>query len=376
MRRWFQTGIVALAAAMFFAAGCSGKADNGSESQAESQETAAETEEYVAESSITLGEYKGIPVTVTEAEVTDEEIESQIQQVLSARAEYVEVDREAQSGDQVNIDYKGLLDGEAFEGGTAEGADLVLGSGSFIDGFEDGLIGAKKGESRSLDLTFPEEYPNNPDLAGKAVVFEVTVNAVKEHVVPELTDALVAEISSDASTVEEYRQTVKDMLLEQKQMMIDNQRDTDLLDAIVADSEIVCSTEAIDEAYETQLQAYTNMVSAYGLDLATYAGFMGMDEESLKAEIRDMAKEMAKQELVLREIAKIENITVTQEDQEEFAREYGYDSLEALLENDNVTEEMVEETTLFTKTMKFVVENAEITVEPASEENQAESAAQ
>ena len=370
MRKWMQTGVAALAAVMFLMAGCSGKT---AESQEESQ-TAAETEEYVAESSITLGEYKGIPVTVTEPEVTDEEIESQIQQMLSARAEYVEVDREAQLGDQVNIDYKGLLDGEEFDGGSAEGANLILGSGNFIDGFEDGLVGAKKGEERSLDLTFPEEYPNNPDLAGKAVVFEVTVNAVKERVVPELTDALVAEISSDASTVEEYRETVRQMLLEQKQMTIDNQRDMDLLNSIIDNSEIVCSTEAVDEAYDTQLQAYTNMVSAYGLDLATYAGFMGMDEESLKAEIRTMAEDMAKQELVLREIAQKENITVSQEDEEAFAKEYGYESLDALLENDNVTEEMVEETTLFTKAMKFVVDNAKITVAVASEDAQPETA--
>ena len=370
MRKWMQTGVAALAAVMFLMAGCSGKT---AESQEESQ-TAAETEEYVAESSITLGEYKGIPVTVTEPEVTDEEIESQIQQMLSARAEYVEVDREAQLGDQVNIDYKGLLDGEEFDGGSAEGANLILGSGNFIDGFEDGLVGAKKGEERSLDLTFPEEYPNNPDLAGKAVVFEVTVNAVKERVVPELTDALVAEISSDASTVEEYRETVRQMLLEQKQMTIDNQRDMDLLNSIIDNSEIVCSTEAVDEAYDTQLQAYTNMVSAYGLDLATYAGFMGMDEESLKAEIRTMAEDMAKQELVLREIAQKENITVSQEDEEAFAKEYGYESLDALLENDNVTEEMVEETTLFTKAMKFVVDNAKITVADASEDAQPETA--
>lgn len=366
MKRWKIAGICLAVAVAVAASGCGKK--TGTETTA-AESTAAETEEYVAESSVKLGEYKGIAVTVTEASVTDEEVENQIQQVLNSKAEYREVDRAAQMGDQVNIDYKGLLDGEAFKGGTAEGYDLTLGSGSFIDGFEDGLVGAVKGDQKDLNLTFPDSYPNNPDLAGKEVVFEVTVNAVKERSVPELTDEFVASVSPDDGTVEKYRESTRENLLEQKQLSIDNQRDTDILNAVVDNSEVVCSTASIDEAYDTQLKAYTNMLSSYGVDLATYAGMIGSDEDSFRQEIRQEAKEMAKQSLVLNEIAKQENITIDDSDKEALAKRYGYESLETMLQNDNIDQKMVDDTALMQKTLDFLVKNAKITV--STEENNA-----
>ena len=374
MKRWKIAGICLAVAVAAAASGCGKK--TGTETTA-AESTAAETEEYVAESSVKLGEYKGIAVTVTEASVTDEEVENQIQQVLNSKAEYREVDRAAQTGDPVYTlslhdalpIYKGLLDGEAFEGGTAEGYDLTLGSGSFIDGFEDGLVGAVKGDQKDLNLTFPDSYPNNPDLAGKAVVFEVTVNAVKERSVPELTDEFVASVSPDDGTVEKYRESTRENLLEQKQLSIDNQRDTDILNAVVDNSEVVCSTASIDEAYDTQLKAYTNMLSSYGVDLATYAGMIGSDEDSFQQEIRQEAKEMAKQSLVLNEIAKQENITIDDSDKEALAKRYGYESLETMLQNDNIDQKMVDDTALMQKTLDFLVENAKITV--STEENNA-----
>ena len=366
MKKWKIAGICLAVAVAAAASGCGKK--TGTETTA-AESTAAETEEYVAESSVKLGEYKGIAVTVTEASVTDEEVENQIQQVLNSKAEYREVDRAAQMGDQVNIDYKGLLDGEAFKGGTAEGYDLTLGSGSFIDGFEDGLVGAVKGDQKDLNLTFPDPYPKNPDLAGKEVVFEVTVNAVKERSVPELTDEFVVSVSPDDGTVEKYRESTRENLLEQKQLSIDNQRDTDILNAVVDNSEVVCSTASIDEAYDTQLKAYTNMLSSYGVDLATYAGMIGSDEDSFKQEIRQEAKEMAKQSLVLNEIAKQENITIDDSDKEALAKRYGYESLKTMLQNDNIDQKMVDDTALMQKTLDFLVENAKITV--STEENNA-----
>ncbi len=348
---------------MMFATGCSGQKSAKDASQAESTaegETPAETEEYVAEGSITLGEYKGIPVTVTEPTVTDEEVDAQIQQLLNSSAEYLEVDREAQLGDQVNIDYKGMKDGVAFDGGTAEGYDLVLGSNSFIDGFESGLVGAKKGEEVTLNLTFPDPYQNNPDLAGQAVVFEVKVNNVKEKTVPELTDDFVAKVSPEDGTVEKLRENMKAFILEQKQYQIDNQRNTDILNAVIDKSEIVCATDDVDKNYETQVQYYTNQASMYGLDLATYASLMGMDEEGLKSELRNVARDMTKQEMLLKEIASRENITVTDEDREALAERYGYDSLESFLET--ADKEIVDDTALMQKTLDFLVENAEITV--------------
>ena len=363
MRKFLKVGLCGAAALMMFATGCSGQKSAKDASQAESTaegETPAETEEYVAEGSITLGDYKGIPVTVTEPTVTDEEVDAQIQQLLNSSAEYLEVDREAQLGDQVNIDYKGMKDGVAFDGGTAEGYDLVLGSNSFIDGFESGLVGAKKGEEVTLNLTFPDPYQNNPDLAGQAVVFEVKVNNVKEKTVPELTDDFVAKVSPEDGTVEKLRENMKAFILVQKQYQIDNQRNTDILNAVIDKSEIVCATDDVDKNYETQVQYYTNQASMYGLDLATYASLMGMDEEGLKSELRNVARDMTKQEMLLKEIASRENITVTDEDREALAERYGYDSLESFLET--ADKEIVDDTALMQKTLDFLVENAEITV--------------
>ena len=297
---------------------------------------------------------------MTEPTVTDEEVDAQIQQLLNSSAEYLEVDREAQLGDQVNIDYKGMKDGVAFDGGTAEGYDLVLGSNSFIDGFESGLVGAKKGEEVTPNLTFPDPSQNNPDLAGQAVVFDVKVNNVKEKTVPELTDDFVAKVSPEDGTVEKLRENMKAFILEQKQYQIDNQRNTDILNAVIDKSEIVCATDDVDKNYETQVQYYTNQASMYGLDLATYASLMGMDEEGLKSELRNVARDMTKQEMLLKEIASRENITVTDEDREALAERYGYDSLESFLET--ADKEIVDDTALMQKTLDFLVENAEITV--------------
>ena len=168
--------ILCCAAAVLLAAGCGKKSDTTETT------TAAETTEaeITDKGEVTkLGEYKGMEVTKEDTTVTDEEVEERIQNILAANPEIIEItDRPAQEGDTVNIDFVGMKDGEAFQGGTEEGVDLVLGSGSFIYGFEDGLIGAYTGEERSLNLTFPEDY-NPADLAEQDVVFDVTVNKIR-----------------------------------------------------------------------------------------------------------------------------------------------------------------------------------------------------
>lgn len=364
MRKFLTVGLCGAAALMLFATGCSGQKSATGTTASEAESTAAETEEYVAEGSITLGDYKGIPVTVTEPAVTDEEVDAQIQQLLNSSAKYVEVDREAKLGDQVNIDYKGTKDGVAFDGGSAEGSDLILGSNSFIEGFESGLVGAKKGDKVSLNLTFPENY-GNTDLAGKDVVFEVTVNNVQEKTVPELTDEFVTEISPEDGTVENLKKNMKEFILENKQVQIDNQRNTDILNAALDNAEIVCATDEVEKNFDTQVQYYTNQASMYGMDLATYAGLMGMDEDGLKSELKNIAKDMTRQEMLLNEIASKENISITDEDREALAKQYGYDDLESFLET--ADKEIVDDTALMQKTLDFLVENAVITVADAQE---------
>ena len=205
--------ILCCAAVVMLAAGCGKKSDTTETT------TAAETTEaeITDKGEVTkLGQYKGIEVTKEDTTVTDAELDQRIASILQANPEITEItDRPAQNGDTVNIDYVGMKDGVAFDGGTAEGYDLELGSDAFIDGFEDGLIGANVGEERSINLTFPEDY-GNADLAGQAVVFDVTVNKIEEKKNAILDDAFVQRVS-DFSTVDEFKADTMAALQEEKE---------------------------------------------------------------------------------------------------------------------------------------------------------------
>lgn len=378
MRRWITAGLCAAAAVMLFT-GCTAKktgaesgvqSDSNLETQSESG-SAGETDAYVAKSSVTLGKYKGISVTVKKAEVTDADLEKQITQILSSKPQFAEVNRAAKEGDTVNIDYTGLLDGKAFDGGTAKGFDLELGSHSFIDGFEDGLVGVKKGDHKDLNLTFPANYTNK-DLAGKAVVFKVTVNTVKEKTVPVLNDAFVAKEYPEQGTVVEFRKELKRQMLESQQRQIDNQRDSDIISAIIGDSKVAASTDDVEKEYENQLQNYTSQASSYGMDLAGMAQIYGTDEAGLKKQIKEMAKEITKQDLVLKEIAKEEKITVSDEDREALAKDNGASDAADLIKK--YGQEMVDNVALYQKVLKFLAANANITVLDSTEAPEAESA--
>ncbi len=168
---------------------------------------AAEIGQYIE-----VKNYKGVEVTKTDTAITDEHVDGNIKNTLERQATYQEVDRAAAGGDTVNIDYVGKIDGTAFDGGSAKGYDLMLGSGTFIPGFEDGLIGKTKGETVDVTTTFPDPYQNNPKLAGKQAVFTVTINAVKQRNVPELNAELVQKLSQTAKTVDEYKAEVKKKL--------------------------------------------------------------------------------------------------------------------------------------------------------------------
>ena len=210
--------------------------ESASETETETEDTNAYAYDYDVESLVKLGDYKGLTYTETDISVSDEEVESQINSTLTAHATPEQIkDRAVEEGDTVNIDYEGKIDGETFEGGTASGASLTTGSDSFIDGFEDGLIGVKPGEKKTLNLKFPDDYKTNPDLAGKAVVFDVTVNYIEgDDIVPELTDDFVKGLSiTDVSTVDEYRAYVKSQLQTNKESEAESSKQKELLQQAV-----------------------------------------------------------------------------------------------------------------------------------------------
>ena len=325
------------AAALSLLAGCSGSAEEGQEDLG----------------TVTLAEYKGVTVNVPPAEVTDEDVENRIQSVLSQNQEEVEVDRAAEEGDVVNIDYTGYQNGEEFAGGSAEGEDLELGSGTMIDGFEDGLIGLKKGDTKELNLTFPEDY-REAALAGQSVVFDVTVNAVKEKRDPELTDEFVQSIS-DYQTVEEYRQGIRDEILTQRQESVDLQIQQTVLQNVVDNSQFDLSRNAISRRYNAQIDQYQEQAKMYGMRLSQLAQSYGMDEGSFKEYVYASVEDDAKNQLVLNTIAAQEGIAVTDEARQELADMNGQTVEEGV---EAYGQESFDQMALNRQVMKFLAENA------------------
>lgn len=316
---------------------------------------AGSTDSNVNLGSATVSEYRGVKINVAAPEVTDDEVDQKIQTNLNQNPNEVEVDRAAAEGDIVNIDYKGTKDGEAFDGGTAEGQDLTLGSGSMIDGFEDGLIGTKKGETRILDLTFPEDY-REESLAGQAVQFEVTVNSVKEKQDAVLDDAFVQR-TSDYQTVDEYKAGIRADLLAQKQKTADQEMEQDVLQDVIDNSEFKFSRNGLSVRYNQMLKQYTNQAKMYGMTLSQMAQANGMDEAGFKEYIYSSVKEAAKQEIVVKDIAAKEGLdNITDEDTEAFAQANGMtkDTLVSLYGEDTVKEQVLQD-----KVLRFLASNAD-----------------
>lgn len=323
--------------------GCSGKTK-------EEDTTAA----AVSGEKVKLGEYKGVAYTPVKAEVTDEEVEAEIQSLLDAYPTENEVDRAAADGDVVNIDYVGMKDGVAFDGGTAEGYDLKLGSGNFIDGFEDGLIGAVKGQELSLNLTFPENY-RNEDLAGQDVVFDVTVNSVKESIPAELTEEFVKE-HTDYDSVEDYRKGTREELEEAAAAAAANQEEAEVFLKVVEDSEVNLTEEEIQATYDEQYAMYEEQATMYGMDMEELVSLYGIDLETFQSQLMLQAEEAAKQTAVVQAIAAAENISVNDEDRQALVDEFGFESIEDM--NEKTDEELADEYLLSQKVIDFLVENA------------------
>lgn len=330
-----------------------------------------DSEKYVTK----LGEYKGMQLTGSATEITDEYLESYIDYMLENSKQPVAIteDRPVQTGDVVNIDYVGKKDGVAFDGGTAQGYDLTIGSGSFIEGFEDGLIGAKAGETLDLNLTFPENYPAE-DLAGQAVVFTVTVNTIGELVRPELTDEYVQSLGMDyCQNVEEFYDVVRQSLEDSANATLENELQTQVIEKLM---EICEFTEEVPEEmfnyYKEQIDAnFVNSASAVGMEKADYiTQYYGMTEEQYQSEIETGALNSARQAIVCSMIAEKEGIEVTDDElnakiEENYAN-FGYESVDAYMESGNA--EDYRDYLLTMEVLDFLLDNAVVTEEPVTEE--------
>ncbi|MCI8949421.1 MAG: trigger factor [Lachnospiraceae bacterium] len=369
MRRIAKFSLCVMAAALL-AAGC-GKKESGE--TASSEETTAQVQEETPKGTVTLGEYKGLEITNISTEVSDEQVDAQIEFVLSTNPEMIEItDRSAQEGDVVNIDFVGMKDGEAFEGGTAEGYDLELGSGSFIDGFEDGLIGAEIGDELSLNLTFPENY-GNAELAGQPVVFDVTVNKIQEKKDAELTDEFVKKISDTSKTVEEYRSEIRKNLEDSAKQNAEIQMQNEAIEQVLASSTFEGLDEEVDGEFQIQMAEMTQALEQSNMTLADYVTMYGTDEDSFKEYMRSDIKARIQVSLLAEAIVKEENLVIDDDARMKVAKAYGLDSPADLVEA--YGQEAVDEAARNVAVMDFLLQNANLVeAEPTESETQSESA--
>lgn len=321
--------LVALLCVAMLLGGCSGNGEQETEAETdgsvENSDAAGSTEpitrgEYTASDYCTLTEYKGLKFAEKDVAASEDEIQEEVDSMLAEAAELKEVteDRKAAEGDVVNIDYTGYLDDEAFDGGSATGYDLELGSGTFIPGFEDGLIGVKKGEELDLNLTFPDPYKNNPDLAGKEVVFKVKVNSIKEFDTPEYTDELVAE-KTDYDTIEAYEKSIADEIRE-------NNITNALAKQLLANAEFASEYPAslrnyYEEFYLQSSESYVQSVLQTTLD--EYLESIGTDRETFLEETWGETIENNMQgDLILGVVAEKEGIKAEGQEYEDFLASY------------------------------------------------------
>ena len=312
MKKWMKTGLLIFAAAMAVS-GCNGK--EAAEGESSAAETVSEAE-LSDEASITLGNYKGLTLTAVREEVTDADIDAELDALRQQYPAVVE-GRAAKEGDVANIDYVGTKDGVAFDGGTASGYNLSLGNGVFIDGFEDGVVGMMPGEEKDLNLTFPEEY-HSAELAGQDVVFHVTLNQLMSPEETAVDDDLAKRaLGDDSAVLEDLRAQVSASLESQAEANYFNAAGNELLTQVINDSQITADPDAVDQMHQQLLTTYPAYASQYGLELADFLSlFLGTDEEGLKAN----AETLVKQEMVLDEIIAAEGLSATDEQKDLLAQ--------------------------------------------------------
>lgn len=261
---------------------------------------------------VTLGEYKGVEVPKSEVEVTDEEIQAEIDKEREKNSRMIDIDdRAVENGDIIKLDFDGSVDGVPFEGGKAENYELTIGSGSFIPGFEDQLIGAKIGEELDVNVTFPEEY-HAKDLAGKAAVFKCKVNEIKVKELPEADDEFASEVS-EFETMDEYKADIKKNLLERKERTAKSQKENAVVEKIVENATMEIPDAMVDTQIRNQMEDFARRMKSQGLTMEQYFQFTGMDVDKMREQMRPEALKRIQNSLVLEAVAKAENIEISDE---------------------------------------------------------------
>lgn len=304
-------------------------------------------------------DYKGIEVKKFNTKVSKKDIDNALEQARDKNARTVTVeDRALEMKDISTIDFEGFVDGVAFEGGKGENFELTIGSGQFIPGFEEQLVGMKIGEEREINVKFPDEY-HAENLVGKDAMFKVKLISIKSKVLPELDDEFAKDIS-EFDTLEEYKKDVEKKLKEEKEKQAEADKEAQAIEKIVENTEVNIPDSMIEDQMEQMVEQFNANLSYQGLNLETYCKYLGTTVEAFKETLKPQATKDVKLKLALEYIAKTENITATDEDInakiDELAKEYGNENADSLKNNENIKKYMSERV-LQDKTLKVVLDN-------------------
>ncbi len=308
---------------------------------------------------VTLGDYKGIEIAAVDTTVTDEDVEKKISSELDKDSRYEKVERPVQNGDRVKLDFEGFVDGVAFEGGKGTNYNLVIGSGQFIPGFEEQLVGAEAGADVEVNVNFPEDY-HEASLAGKASVFKCKVNEIEEKQVPELNDDYAADKGFES--VKDYRDSVRSDLEVDKLNEARGKKQDEAIAKVIENA----TFEVPEEIYETEqrliIRDYQQRLSMQGLSWDTYMQYTGLTLDKMMEQVRPQAEDRIKSRIVLEAVARAEGIEVTDEDRQ---KEYESMAEAYQLEAEKVKEMLeakgskeLEKDLLIKKAMEFVTDNA------------------
>ncbi|MFG6373512.1 MAG: trigger factor [Oscillospiraceae bacterium] len=312
---------------------------------------------------VKLGEYKGLTAPKEKVSVTDADIDAEMAPYIQRATRLTAVKRKAKKGDTAVIDFEGFDNGVPFEGGKGEGYSLELGSGTFIPGFEDGVVGMKAGEEKELDITFPEDY--SPDLAGKPVVFKVKVQEVKEPVKPELDDEFAKDVS-EFETLADFRADLKKKITERREKQVDTEYERAITDQLIDNLEVDLPQAIVDQQTDRMMDDYRMRVESQGIPFDQYMSMMGMNPQMLRQEAAVGARRRVLNELALEAVAKAEKLKISAAEKkaeyERLAKEY---NMEVEQIKAAVDEETLSEDLLYQKAAKFVLENAKVGKAPA-----------
>ncbi|SNS66852.1 trigger factor [Anaerovirgula multivorans] len=312
---------------------------------------------------VVIGDYKGIEVEKKEYNVQEEDVEKEVDALVQKSARMITVeDRPVKDGDMVTIDYKGMLNGEAFEGGTAEKQSLTIGSGQFIPGFEEQLIGVSIGDKTEVKVTFPAEY-HSEELAGKEAIFEVKIHEIKEKELPQLDDEFAKDVS-EFETLEELKADIKSKLEEEAKNKSEQELRNKVVEAVADKVEISLPNAVVERQIDNMLKDFEFSLSYQGLNLEYYYNMTGTKEEDLRNQMSEDAKKRVKTQIVLDKISELEAIEATEEEInqeiEKMAEQYKQevDKLKTTLREEDMS--YIKDNIVVRKTIDFLVENAKI----------------